>query len=87
MQRISENGVWRSKSRPLLNERWESLCGGVGPPSVRLTLGEAWQRQLFIRGGGGGGGGCEDLSRAFYQHRLHACSRGQREEEEKVSVK
>lgn len=32
-------------------------------------------------------GGCEDLSGAFYQHRLHACSRGQREEGEKVSVK
>lgn len=47
------------------------------------SLGEVVLHQL--------GEGCEDLSGAFYQHRLHACSRSQRElrkrKRKKVSVK
>lgn len=58
----------------------------AGLRSVRLTLGEAWQRHFFIREEGGGGV-CEDLSGAFYQHRLHACSRGQREREKRAGKK
>jgi len=55
---------------------WMEMRGPAWPVGllyIRLTLGKAWQRQFFIRGER------EDLSRAFYQHRLHACESSQRE--------